>query len=159
MVVFFLKISVVMLSLFSLIDASATELIVTKRPTTMIDLRIISAEWGDFDGFSLKSDNGISHHLQCYNNPFYNERVSRLEYKNIYGVPVGWFRIEDQICLRLFDFLRATFEAIDQDNPIWMRLETGTLSVSKIQLPSLDPYNDDAKSPESKDLNLTSLSY
>ena len=106
---------------------------------------ITKAVWDDFDIFLLKTKNHVSHQLVCGNNPFDDQRMSRIKYFNFYNAHVSDFFLAHGACAELFNYLKTTFEGISEDHPIGIELDIKNSKVLTIVLPDINPYDDGFK--------------
>lgn len=119
-----------------------SEVIKTHKEKKFLYVKIVKVEWGDLDSFELKSEKNITHRFVCSTNPFETNRLSRIEYRNIYNIPMLDVRIEDKSCTEIFEYFRATFEVISEENPIFLEINKEQRYLSRIQLPNVNPYDD-----------------
>jgi len=149
-----------LLSFLTMHSAVATEVYGLNINQGKVNLKIHEVELVDFDEILLTNKNGRKMSLVCSSNTYYGAKISLLRYKNFYNIPVADFVLSDDSCFYIHKFLTDTFEAINEEFPVKIKLDIESKRVEAIHLPPLDPYwdgGDEKVDPSEENININNL--
>lgn len=123
--------------LFFLSCADATEVNLSLLPGGgEAQLEVINVSYDELDIFSLKipieKSGGRDLKLLCSFNPFYESLQSTVVFTHdsIYrGIR---FSMDENSCLKFFNFLKGNFEIVNHENPILITLDLDSMEVKSI---------------------------
>lgn len=117
--------------------AEATEVNLEVLPRRgEVEIEVTDISYDELDIFSLKmpveKSGGRELKLLCGFNPFYESHKSSLvlTHDSIYRGPR--FSMDDQSCLKVFNFLKSHFEIVNSENPLVITIAFDSMEVKSI---------------------------
>lgn len=128
---------------FISIEVKAQTLTAHENKRQVLKVDFIKAMPADLDSFELTSRHRQKMILACARNIMFANKKAFLRYKNYYNLDAGDFDFDNNnVCLKLQDFLYQTFEGVSEEAPLVFYLDLKKQKVKHIFLPNLDPYED-----------------
>jgi hypothetical protein len=121
---------------FSLTNAFAGTKIIHMKPQIQeVIIKITKLDIGEVDTILLTEDIGRTHEMICSDNFWVGQRFSRFEYNNDWRNEAMTFKVDDNACKAMLNFVKTSFEHVTENNSIILELDVQNKVLKAIHFP------------------------